>query len=120
MTKLFEIHDGFIKLTPQGQKLAEDLRAGHIVIDKSFDESLQGLIDKGLMVRVGDNLQVTEKGAHIYRYLSQKHMDAPVQTAAEIIAHEVWDDDGGTVEQAAERIIAALDAAGYKIIREPS
>jgi hypothetical protein len=72
MTKLFEIEGDMIRLTPEGHKRAEDLQAGRIIVDDDFDASIQSLIDKGLMVRVGDNLQITPKGEHVYLVLSQK------------------------------------------------
>jgi predicted transcriptional regulator len=73
MTKLVEIEGDMIRLTPEGHEYAEGL----IMTDKTFDASIQALIDKGLAVRVGDGIQITEKGACVYRDLSQKKKDSP-------------------------------------------
>jgi hypothetical protein len=42
-----------------------------------FDEALQGLIDKGLAVRVGDYVRVTVKGRRTFEELSH---DPPTET----------------------------------------
>lgn len=61
MTTVKELRHHFDN-TPEGIQAAKEKAAGHIVID-DFDESLQGLIDKGLAVRVGNEVEITVKGA---------------------------------------------------------
>lgn len=42
-----------------------DKAAGRIVID-DFDEAMNGLIEKGLAVRVGDEIEITAKGVMFF------------------------------------------------------
>ena len=61
MATIKELHDA-CDSTPEG-KLAANLKAtGRIVID-DFDDALRNLLDKGLVVRNGDNVEITTKGA---------------------------------------------------------
>ncbi len=61
MATIKELHDA-CDSTPGG-KLAANLKAaGRIVID-DFDDALQNLLDKGLVVRKGDEIELTTKGA---------------------------------------------------------
>ncbi len=61
MATIKELHDA-CDSTPEG-KLAANLKAaGRIVVD-DFDDALQNLLDKGLVVRNGDNIELTTKGA---------------------------------------------------------
>ena len=61
MATIKELHDA-CGSTPEG-KLAANLKAaGRIVVD-DFDDALQNLLDKGLVVRNGDNIELTTKGA---------------------------------------------------------
>lgn len=60
MATIKELHD-VCDGTPEG-KLAANLKAaGRIVVD-DFDGALQNLLDKGLIVRNGDNVEITTKG----------------------------------------------------------
>lgn len=76
MTKLIELEGDMIRLTPEGDKLAAEVRAGRINVDEFFERAIQNMIDNGLIERCGgENVQLTEKGAHVYRILSHSHDD---------------------------------------------
>jgi len=64
MTTVKELRHHF-DTTPEGQQATKERAAGRIVID-DFDESLQGLIDKGLAVRVGNEVEITPKGIRFF------------------------------------------------------
>lgn len=69
MTKLVEFEGDMIRLTPEGEKLAEDVRAGRVIIDDFFDKAIQNMLDHGLIERVGEDFQLTPKGKHVYHEL---------------------------------------------------
>lgn len=75
MTKLVDFDGDMIRLTPEGEKLAEDVRAGRVVIDDFFDKAIQNMLDHGLIERVGEDFQLTPKGKHVYHELSHSHDD---------------------------------------------
>jgi hypothetical protein len=93
MTKLVEFEGDTIRLTPEGEKLAEDLQAGRIVVDEFFDKAIQNMIDNGLLERVGEDFQITPKGAHIYSILSQSHDDELCHVCGRLKRKDC-DDDG--------------------------
>jgi Mn-dependent DtxR family transcriptional regulator len=71
MTKLVEFEGDMIRLTPEGEKLADDLNTGKITVDDYFDKTIQNMIDNGLIEKVGeDHYQLTPKGKDTYRALS--------------------------------------------------
>jgi superfamily II helicase len=87
MKKLTEIEGDMLRLTPDGKKLAEDLRAGR-GDDGSFDQAIQSLIDKGLMTRDGDNLSITEKGEAVYRAFAAVEAAANTKLADILAVHD--------------------------------
>lgn len=73
MTKLVEFEGDMIRLTPEGEKVAEDLRAGKITVDKFFDKTIQNMIDCGLIEDIGGgHFQITPKGVQIYTEVNRK------------------------------------------------
>ncbi len=64
MTTIKELRDG-LDNSPEGRQRANTKAAGGIVID-DFDDALEGLLAKGLAVRVGDNIEITVKGAQFF------------------------------------------------------
>jgi hypothetical protein len=76
MTRLVEFEGDMIRLTPDGEKLADDLNTGKITVDDFFDKTIQNMIDNGLIEHVDeDHFQITHKGAIIYRELRHSHDD---------------------------------------------
>ena len=72
MTKLVEFEGDMIRLTPDGEKLAKDVREGRVTIDDFFDKTIQAMIDKGLIDDLGGgHYQLTPKGVHVYHELSK-------------------------------------------------
>ncbi len=61
MATIKELHDA-CGSTPEGKQAANLKAAGRIVID-DFDDALRNLLDKGLVVRNGANVEITTKGA---------------------------------------------------------
>lgn len=72
MTKLVEFEGDMIRLTPDGEKLAAELRAGRITVDEFFDKTIENMLDSGLIEKCGGGLQITEKGAQVYRILNSQ------------------------------------------------
>ena len=72
MTKLVEFEGDMIRLTPDGVKLAAELRAGRITVDEFFDKTIENMLDSGLIEKCGGGLQITEKGAQVYRILNSQ------------------------------------------------
>ena len=70
MTILVEFADDMIRLTPDGEKFADELRAGRIDMDTFFDKIIQDMIDSGLIEESEGGVRITEKGERIYHIVS--------------------------------------------------